>query len=136
MKRSMAGGAHRGPVGPTRQRRTIRFIQLLLVATALALVAFAGYSYGRVHGYDAGKRVGDLDPPKPPSVGQSAALLALGAIALVGAALLQDGGGVRIPTPAKLDDLASRAERTAIEKAEEIAGSSGDAASKARGSST
>ena len=120
-------------MAPTRQRRTIRFIQLLLVATALALVAFAGYSFGRVHGYDAGKRAGDLDPPKPPSVGQSAVLIALGAIALGAAALLQDGSGVRVPTPARLDELAGRAERTAIEKAEEMAGSAdAEATSPAR----
>lgn len=118
----MAGGAHRGPVAPTRQRRTLRFIQLLLVLTAAGLVAFAGYSYGRVDGYDAGKRATDLDPPRPPSAVQTIVLVVLGGLALTGAALLQDGSSVRIPTPARLDDLAGRAEQSAIERAEKIAG--------------
>lgn len=118
----MAGGAHRGPVAPTRQRRTLRFIQLLLVLTAAGLVAFAGYSYGRVDGYDAGKRAKDLDPPRPPSAVQTIVLVVLGGLALTGAALLQDGSSVRIPTPARLDDLAGRAEQSAIERAEKIAG--------------
>ena len=43
MKRQMAGGAHRGPVAPNRQRRTIRFVQLLLVLAA------AGFSDVRVN---------------------------------------------------------------------------------------
>lgn len=117
----MVGGAHRGPVEIRRQRRTIRFVQLLLVLTAAALIAFAGYSFGRVHGYEAGSRAGDIDAPRPPSVVQTVVLVVLGAIALGGAALLQDGGTVRIPTPAKLEDLAGRAEQTAIEKAEAFA---------------
>lgn len=108
-----------------RQRRTIRFVQGLLVLAALSLIAFAGYSYGRVDGYDAGKRADDLGAPRPPSVVQTVVLLAIGGIALGGAALLQDGGSVRVPTPARLDELAGRAEATAIEKAEEIAGSDG-----------
>ena len=118
----MVGGAHRGPVEVTRQRRTIRFIQLLLVLTAAGLIAFAGYSFGRVHGYDAGQRANEIDAPRPPSVVQTVVLVVIGAIALGGAALLQDGSSVRIPTPARLDDLVGRAEQTAIEKAEEIAG--------------
>src|SRR5688572_4168252 len=116
----MVGGAHRGPVEVTRQRRTIRFIQLLLVVTAAGLIAFAGYAYGRVDGYEAGQRAGEIDAPRPPSVVQTVVLVVLGAIALGGAALLQDGATVRIPTPARLDDLAGRAEQTAIEKAEEM----------------
>lgn len=117
----MAGGAHRGPVAPTRQRRTLRFVQILLVLTAAGLIAFAGYSYGRVDGYDDGKRAADLDPPRPPSVVQTIVLVVLGAVALTGAVLLQDGNSVRIPTPARLDELAGRAEQSAIERAEEIA---------------
>lgn len=118
----MAGGAHRGPVAPQRQRRTLRFVQLLLVLAAAGFVAFAGYSYGRVDGYEAGKRASDLDPPRPPSIVQPVALIVLGALALTGAALLQEGSTVRMPTPARLDDLAGRAEQSAIERAEELAG--------------
>jgi hypothetical protein len=92
------------------------------VLTAVCLIAFAGYSLGRVHGYDAGQRSEEIDAPRPPSVVQTVVLLLLGGGALAGAALLQDGGTVRIPTPARLDDLAGRAEQTAIEKAEELAG--------------
>ena len=121
MKRGMAGGAHRGPVAPTRQRRTLRFIQILLVVAAAGLIAFAGYSYGRLDGYDDGKRAGDLDPPRPPSVVQPIVLVVLAAVAVTGAVLLQDGGSVRIPTPARLDELAGRAEQSAIDRAEEMA---------------
>ena len=118
----MTGGAHRGPVAPQRQRRTLRFIQILLVLAAAGLIAFAGYSYGRVDGYEAGKRVSDLDPPRPPSIVQPIVLVILGGLALTGAALLQDGNTVRMPTPARLEDLAGRAEQSAIERAEELAG--------------
>ncbi|MDQ3940665.1 MAG: hypothetical protein M3238_04850 [Actinomycetota bacterium] len=97
-------------------------MQLLLLVTAAGLIAFAGYSYGRVHGYTAGRRAGDLDAPRRPSAVQTLVLGTLGGMALAGAALLQGDRGVRIPTPARLDELAGRAERTAIEKAEQMAG--------------
>ena len=121
MKRQMVGGATRGPVAPTRQRRTIRFVQILLLLTAAGLLAFAGYSYGRADGYEAGKRAGDIDAPREPSTTQTVVLIVIGGIAFTGAVLLQERSAVRIPTPAKLDDLAGRAEQVAIEKAEEVA---------------
>lgn len=121
MKRAVTGGAHRGPVAPSRQRRTIRFIQILLLLTAAVLIAFAGYSYGRVDGYEAGRRSGEIDAPREPSLAQPLVLVVLGGISFGAALLLQDRSTVRIPTPAKLDELTTRAEQVAIEKAEEAA---------------
>ena len=117
----MAGGAHRGPVAPTRQRRTIRFIQLLLVLTAAGLLAFAGYSYGRADGYDAGKRATEIDAPREPSQVQTVVLVVIAGLAFAAATMLQESSTVRVPTPSRLDELAGRAEQVAIEKAEEVA---------------
>jgi TRAP-type C4-dicarboxylate transport system permease small subunit len=121
MKRAMTGGAHRGPVAPTRQRRTIRFIQLLLVLTAAGLLAFAGYSYGRADGYDAGKRATEIDAPREPSQVQTIVLVVIAGLAFAAATILQGDSTVRVPTPSRLDELAGRAEQVAIEKAEEVA---------------
>ena len=120
-KRAITGGTHRGPVAPSRQRKTIRFIQLLLVLTAAALLAFAGYSYGRADGYDAGKRASEIDAPREPSQVQTAVLVVIAGLAFAAATLLQENSTVRVPTPARLDDLAGRAEQVAIERAEEVA---------------
>ena len=121
MKRSMGGHSARGPVAPARQRRTIRLMQVLLVMAAVALLLFAGYSWGRVSGYDAGRRAEAIDAPRRPSGAQTAVLALLGGVALGGALLLQGDGSVRLPTPARLDELSGRAERSAVERAEEIA---------------
>lgn len=121
VKRAALGGAHRGPVAPTRQRRTIRFIQLLLVLFAVGLFVFAGYSFGRAAGYDDGRRAEQIDAPSQPSLVQAIVLVVLGGVALGGASLLGAGGAVRIPTPARLDDLAGRAESVALQRAEEAA---------------
>ena len=123
MKRTMTGGTHRGPLGLRRQRRTIRFIQILLVLTAAGLLLFAGYAWGRSSGYDAGTRAGEIDAPRRPSGVQTFVLSVLGLAALGGALVLQGDGTVRIPTPARLEELAGRAERQAIERAEQIAAS-------------
>lgn len=48
---------------------------------------------------------------------QALVLIAIGAIAAAAAYLLSDGPSVRIPTPARLDELAGRAEKVAIGKA-------------------
>jgi hypothetical protein len=49
-------------------------------------------------------------------------LTVLGAGALVSALLLQGGSEtVRIPTPARLDELAGRAEQAAVQRAERLA---------------
>ena len=122
MKRQMTGGTLRGPLGLRRQRRTIRFTQLLLIVIAAGLLLFAGYSWGRSSGYDAGRRAGAIDAPAEPSSIQTVVLALLGASAL-GAALLLQGGpeSVRIPTPARLDELAGRAESAAVQRAERAA---------------
>ena len=128
MKRTMTGGTHRGPLGLRRQRRTIRFVQIVLVLTATGLLLFAGYALGRSSGYDAGTRAGEIDAPGEPSAAQTVVLGVLGFMALGGALLLQGDGTVRIPTPARLEELAGRAERQAIERAEEVAAGSAAAA--------
>lgn len=122
MKRSIGGGAHRGPVGVRRQRRTIRFVQALLVLTSAGLLLFAGYALGRTSGYEAGAAAGAIDAPRKPSAVQTFVLGGLGLAALAGALVLQGDGSVRIPTPARLEELVGRAESQAIERAEKIAG--------------
>ncbi len=121
MKRAVTGGAYRGPVAPTRQRRTIRFVQVLLLLTAAALLVFAGYSFGRVAGYETAQRAGEIDAPREPSLVQPIVLVALASITFGAAVLLQEHSRVRIPTPAKLDELTARAEQAAIDRAEEVA---------------
>jgi TRAP-type C4-dicarboxylate transport system permease small subunit len=120
VKRSLGGGAHRGPVAHARQRRAIRIVQALLVLCAAGLLLFAGYTWGLSSGYDRGKRTSDIDPPSTPSTSQT---LVLGAVALValGAALALQGSGVRIPVPARLDDPTAHAEREAVARAERAA---------------
>jgi hypothetical protein len=102
MKRAVTGGAHRGPVALRRQKRTIRFVQVLLVLVSGGLTAFAVSSWGE-------ERT------------QTVVVLLLAAIGLVAAWSLSDGLDVRIPAPARLDELAGRAERAAIDRAEEHA---------------
>ncbi len=117
----MTGGSHRAPVAPTRQRRTLRFMQALLIVMAAALFVFAGYALGRVKGYDLGRRASDVGGPTRPSPVQMVVLIVLGAGALGGALALQSPEGVRMPTPARLEELAGRAEKVAIERAEQVA---------------
>jgi hypothetical protein len=122
MKRQMGGGSYRGPLGLRRQRRTIRFTQILLVLLAAGLLLWAGYSWGEKSGYDKGLRDEEVGAPAPPSAVQVVALATLGAGALLGALLLQGGPEtVRIPTPARLDELVGRAESSAVDRAEKIA---------------
>lgn len=118
MKRAIGGGAHRGPVALRRQRRTIRLVQVLLVLIAGALLMFAGYALGRSDGFEAGRRAGALEAPRRPSVVQPIVLAILGVGALVGALAVQGDGGVRIPTPARLEELTGRAEAAAVERAQ------------------
>lgn len=120
----MGGGSARGPVAHSRQRRTIRFMQGLLIAMAAALLLFAGYSWGRSAGYDQGLAAGDIDAPSAPSSTQTVVLVLLGAGSLAAAFLLQRDGVAVVPTPAKLDTLAGRAEQAMIEKADSIAAQS------------
>jgi len=122
MKRQIGGGTYRGPLGLRRQRRTIRFTQILLILIAAGLLMFAGYAWGQSAGYDEGRRSRELGPPAEPSATQVLVLGVLGVGALIGALLLQGGPEtVRIPTPSRLDELAGRAETVAVDKAERIA---------------
>ncbi|MFN2488393.1 MAG: hypothetical protein ABR529_01360 [Actinomycetota bacterium] len=121
MKRTMGGGAHRGPVGLARQRRTMRIVQALLVLIAAGLLMFSGYSLGRVAGFEGGRRAEELETPRPPSAVQTVVLAALGLGALGAALLIQGRGGVRIPSPARLEELSGRAEAAAVERAERVA---------------
>jgi hypothetical protein len=129
MKRQMTGGSSRGPLGLRRQRRTIRFTQILLILIAAGLLLAAGYSWGQASGYEDGRRSDEVGAPSPPSTIQVVVLTVLGIGGLVGALLLQGGPEtVRIPTPARLEELAGRAESAAVDRAEKIA----DEQSKAR----
>jgi hypothetical protein len=133
MKRAMGGGAHRGPAPLRRQRRTIRIVQLLLILLAAGLLMSAGYSLGRASGYDAGRRAGGIGAPRRPEPIQTTVLVALGLGALAGAMLLQGPGGVRLPTPARLDELTGRAEAAAVSRAERISHASSE---RERGAAT
>ena len=119
MKRSMGGGAHRGPVAPARQRGAIRLVQMLMVILGAGLLVYAGYSLGVASGYRSGRRAGDLGAPAPPPFTQTLVLAVLGAGSLGAAVSLQGPGGVRIPTPARLEELAGRAEAAAVSRAGE-----------------
>ena len=96
-------------------------MQGLLILLAAGLLVFAGYSLGRVDGFSDGRRASRFDAPRPPSLAQPVVLVALGIGALVGALLLQGREGVRVPTPARLEELTGRAERSAVERAERMA---------------
>jgi hypothetical protein len=116
----MGGGSYRGPVGIVRQRRTIRFVQICLVVIAAALLMLAGYSLGRVKGFDEGRAVTRVGAPASPSAAKTVVIAVLGLGALGAAVLLQGQGGVRVPVPARLEELTGRAESTAIERAETV----------------
>jgi hypothetical protein len=116
----MAGGAHRGPAPRSRQHRTLRFMQALLVLMATGLLLFAGYSWGRASGFEAGRRDA-IDAPRRPSVLQPVVLAVLGLGALAAAMTLRGREGIRIPTPARLDELAGRAESAADRRGERAA---------------
>ncbi len=126
MKRGMVGGAYRGPVAVSRQRRTIRFIQALLILIAAGLLAFAGYSYGHKAGFEDGQRADEIDAPAEPSASQGIVLAILGLGAFAGALILQVEGGVRLLTPAKLRELEEAgALPIALEEEEEAEAASG-----------
>ena len=101
----MVGGAHRGPVGVERQRRTIRVVQILLVPLSAGLLMFAGYSMGRASGYEAGRQAEAIDAPRAPAASQTIVLAILGLVVLGGAFALQTEGGVRLLTPARLLEM-------------------------------
>jgi hypothetical protein len=103
-----------------RQRRALRIVQVVLILFAAGLLLFAGYAWGRASGYDAGRRADGLDAPPSPSGVQTAVLVVLAGISL-GAAVALQGGGVNVPTPARLEELTGRAEAAAVERAEKQA---------------
>ena len=105
-------------------------VQGLLVVIAAGLLMFAGYSLGRSSGYEDGRRSGEIGAPSEPSFGEVLVPGLLGLGALAGALLLQGPGGIRMPTPARLDELADRAEEAAIGRAEEAAANRGPTAGK------
>ena len=119
MKRAMVGGAHRGPVAHGRQRRTLRFVQILLVLLAAGLLLFAGYGLGRSRGYDDGRRANEIDAPSKPSTAETIVPALLCLASLGGALSLQGQGGIKMPTPARLEELAGRAEVAAIDRCED-----------------
>lgn len=73
-------------------------MQVLLVLLSIGAIVFAVYSFGAR------------------STAQAVVLIVLGTVCAGGAFLLSDGPSVRIPTPARLDELAGRAEQVAIGK--------------------
>ena len=121
MKRQVTGGSHRGPVGLSRQRRTLRLVQVILVLVAAALLMYGGYALGKADGYDDGAKSDDLAGPSRPGLGETIVPALLGLGALGAALLLQGRGGVKMPSPARLDELAGRAEDAAVVRAERIA---------------
>jgi hypothetical protein len=86
---------------------------------AAGLLVFAGFTWGRAAGFDQGRRAAGIDAPRRPGTGQGVVLVLLGVGAL-GAALALQGPGVRIPTPARLEDLTARAEAAAIDRAQRV----------------
>ncbi len=82
---------------------------LVLSAVVVALVAVATWPDGQT------PQPGTL--ARATTLAQPLVLLAIAAALGAGAWLLADGRDVRIPTPARLEELAGRAERVAIDKA-------------------
>jgi hypothetical protein len=96
-------------------------VQGLLVLIAAGLLMFAGYSLGRSSGYEDGQRSDEIGAPSKPDTFEVVVPALLGLATLTGALLLQGSGGIRMPSPARLDDLAGRAEQVAVERAEKTA---------------
>jgi TRAP-type C4-dicarboxylate transport system permease small subunit len=130
MKRAVTGGAHRGPVAHTRQRRTIRLMQILLAIVAAGLFMFGGYSWGESAGYDRGRRASEIGAPGRPGAGQVIVPVVLGGVALAAAWMLGGRDGARVPTPARLDEFSARAEAAAVERAERLAARSSHPSSR------
>ena len=95
-------------------------MQALLVLCAAGLLLFAGYSWGLSSGYERAAETSTIDRPSPPSPWQAVVLSVLGLVSL-GAATALQGSGVRIPVPARLEELSARAEKVAVERAEAAA---------------
>ena len=74
-------------------------MQVLLVLLAVGLISFGAFSF------------------RERTPAQAIVVFVIGGFAGGAAYLLSDGPSVRVPTPARLDELAGRAERVALEKA-------------------
>lgn len=97
-------------------------MQVLLVLIAVAILVMAGYSAGRQRGYEEGRRATREFETPPESSSADTIITALLGVGLILAAIyLQTREGVRMPTPARLDELAGRAENEAIKRAEAAA---------------
>lgn len=92
-----------------------------MVVLAAGLFLLAGYAWGRSSGFAAGRRAGDIDAPRRPGRGQTVVLALVGGGLLGAAFMLQSGGVIRSPVPARLEELAGRAERAAIDRVEAAA---------------
>lgn len=97
-----------------RQRRTIRLVQLLLVALGAGLLFFSGYSFA---GKDGGDE--DLDAGRSTPMSQVVVTAMLGIGGVAAALALQTEGGVRLLTPAKLREMEEAGELP-IEVEEEV----------------
>jgi len=93
-------------------------MQGVLVMCGVALLVYAGITLANVLSYDRGAAI---DASVRPGVMQPVTLVVGSAIAFGVAAALGGRGGVRLPTPARLEELAGRAERAALERAEALA---------------
>lgn len=80
-------------------------MQALLVVTAAVLLMFAGYTWGRAAGIDEAQRSDDLGGTRAPSPAQVIVPALLGLGSLTAAFLLQAGAGVRLLTPARLEQM-------------------------------
>lgn len=114
VKRAAVAGVRRGPAALGRQRRTLRLMQILLIGLAVAFLVFAGYSWGRGSASGGGPTSGAREP----GPGQVIVLIIFGVVSISAAVGLQARGGLRMPVPARLDELAGRAESAAIAEAE------------------
>lgn len=100
-------------------------MQVLLVVIAVAILVLAGYSAGRRRGYDEGRRAArEFEAPPKSSTTDIIYTALLGVGLILAAIYLQTREGVRMPTPARLDELAGRAENEAIKRAEAAAAES------------
>ena len=94
-------------------------MQVLLVVLATVLLVFAGYAWGRAA--VSSESSSSVVAPREPDAVQVVVLIVFGLASIAGALALQGRGGLRMPVPARLDELAGRAEGVAVAKAEEAA---------------
>jgi hypothetical protein len=89
---------------------------------AVGLFAVAAYQWARASAFDDSHPEDAAGGPTRPPAAEVIVLAILGCGALGAALILRaPGGGVRLPTPARLEELAGRAEGAAVERAEQAA---------------